>query len=443
MTETDDQTHANPNSLDMDNSYTEITDPNCVADKPYMVSFHDITSAWFLIKSGIEYTPCSRSRATRNGMELYLKKDLLQYTGSFKERGARYALLKLTAEEKKIGVISASLGNHAQGLSYHAFLLDIPCTVVMPKTAPIMKIQRCRSFNADVLVYGANMGEARRKALQISKDKKLTYINGYDHPNIIAGQGTIGLEICEQVQHPDAVVIPVGGGGLIAGVATAIKALSPKTKIIGVESEKCPSFSKALNHGKPVQVKIEPTLADGLAVPQVGYNAFATVVPLLDKMVVVKEEWIALAILRLVEQEKLVVEGAGAAGLAAILAGQLDEFKDKKVVLLLCGGNIDTTTFGRCLERGLASEGRLLRFNATLDDRPGGIAELCRCLADVGVTIKDIMHERAWLKDIYSVEVKVVCETRDWEHSKELRKVLLENYQFVVFNDLPLAHEGN
>jgi len=247
------------------------------------------------------------------------------------------------------------------------------------------------------------------------------------------------LEIFEQVADADAVVVPVGGGGLIAGIATAIKALSPNTKIIGVESEKCPSFTKALEVGQPVPTRIEPTLADGLAVPMVGYNAFVTTVPLIDKMVVVKEEWIALAILRLVEQEKIVVEGAGAAGLAAILAGHLNEYANKKIVLLLCGGNIDTTTFGRCLERGLASEGRLLRFNVTVSDRPGGIAELCRLLALTGVSIKDIMHERAWLKDIYSVEVKVVCETRDWEHSEELRKVLLSNYENVTFNDTPVA----
>ncbi|XP_031619975.1 uncharacterized protein LOC116338699 [Contarinia nasturtii] len=421
------------------NGDIEVVDPNCVAEKPVKITFQDITSASYLIKSGIEYTPCTKSRASYNNMDLYLKKDLLQFTGSFKERGARYALLKLSDEERKNGVISASLGNHAQGLSYHAYKLGIACTVVMPVTAPIMKIQKCRNFKAEVLVNGASMAEAKRYALSISKERGLTYINGYDHPHIISGQGTIGLEICEQVPYPDAVVIPVGGGGLIAGVATAVKSMSPTTKIIGVESEKCPSFSKALERGQPIGVKIEPTLADGLAVPMVGFNSFKTARSLIDKMIVVKEEWIALAILRLVEQEKMVVEGAGAAGLAAILAGELNEFENKKVVLLLCGGNIDTTTFGRCLERGLASEGRLLRFNVTLDDCPGGIAQLCRLLANIGVTIKDIMHERAWLKDIYSVEVKVVCETRDWAHAQELRSVLHENYRFVVFNDTPLA----
>lgn len=181
------------------------------------------------------------------------------------------------------------------------------------------------------------------------------------------------------------------------------------------------------------------TLADGLAVPKVGCNAFATTKPLLDKMVVVKEEWIALAILRLVELEKCVVEGAGAAGLAAVLAGHLDEFKGKKVVLLICGGNIDTTTFGRCLERGLAAEGRLMKFTVTVSDRPGGISELCRLISSCGVSIKDIMHERAWLKDIYSVEVKCIVETADFENGLQLKKKLMDNYKTVYFSEPSFA----
>uniref|UniRef100_A0A1I8PCX6 L-serine deaminase n=1 Tax=Stomoxys calcitrans TaxID=35570 RepID=A0A1I8PCX6_STOCA len=418
----------------------ESLDPHCDPLNPKTISFRDITSAAFLIKDGVERTPCPRSTTSDSyGMDLYLKKDFLQYTGSFKERGARYALLCLTEEQKKIGVISASLGNHAQALSYHGWKLNIPVTVVMPKAAPIMKIQKCRNYKANVIVEGKDMAEAKALAMKMSEENKLLYVNGYDHPHIMAGQGTLGLEILEQVPNPDAVIIPVGGGGLIAGIATAIKALSPKTKIIGVESAKCPSFSNAMENNAPIYTPIKNTLADGLAVPKVGYNAYVTALPLIDKMVVVKEEWIALAILRLVEEEKCVVEGAGASGLAAILAGQLPELKGKKVVVLLCGGNIDTTVFGRCLERGLAAEGRLVKFNVELTDRPGGLNELCEILGVLGVSIKDIMHERAWLKDIYTVEVKVVCETRDWTHSMELMNELKKHYQKVQFSDEPLA----
>ncbi|XP_033185810.2 serine racemase isoform X1 [Bombus vancouverensis nearcticus] len=413
----------------------DILDPYCVEENPQKITFEDITSAAFKIKCGIINTPCVKSRLSdAMGIDLYLKKDFLQTTGSFKERGARYALVMLTEEQKKIGVISASLGNHALALSYHGYKLNIPVTVVMPVVAPIMKIAACRQYGANVIVDGLDMGEAKRIALGQAKENGLTYINGYDHPDIMAGQGTLGLEIVEQVPDIDAVVVPIGGGGLIAGVALAVKTLQPNVQIIGVESERCPSFYKARKADRPTYTRIDSTLADGLAVPKVGYNAFATANPLIDELVVVKEEWIAIAILKLVENEKCIVEGAGATGLAAILAGQLEELKGKRVVLLLCGGNIDTTILGRCLERGLAAEGRLLKFTVTVSDRPGGIAELCRMLASIGVSIKDIMHERAWImSDIFSVDVKVVCETRDRDHAEQLKNMLHQNYQRVVF----------
>ncbi|XP_076283134.1 serine racemase isoform X2 [Lasioglossum baleicum] len=416
-------------------SNEELVDPFCVEENPQKITFEDITSAAFKIKCGIINTPCVRSRLSdQTGIDLYLKKDFLQRTGSFKERGARHALMMLTDEQKKIGVISASLGNHALALCYHGHKLGIPVAVVMPVVAPIMKIAACRQYGAKVIVEGRDMGEAKRIALKYSKDEGMVYINGYDHPDIMAGQGTLGLEIVEQVPDIDAIVVPVGGGGLIAGVALAAKTLHPNITIIGVESERCPSFYAARKSERPIYTPIESTLADGLAVPMVGYNAFATANPLIDRLVVVKEEWIAIAILKLVESEKCIVEGAGATGLAAILAGQLDELKGKRVVLPLCGGNIDTTILGRCLERGLVAEGRLMKFTVTVSDRPGGISELCKILAGIGVSIKDIMHERAWImSDVFSVDVKVVCETIDREHAEQLKKMLNQNYKKVLF----------
>ncbi|VEN49515.1 unnamed protein product [Callosobruchus maculatus] len=324
---------------------------------------------------------------------------------SFKERGARYAMVMLTPEQKRKGVVAASLGNHAQAVAYHGFLLGIPVTVVMPIIAPIMKVQKCREYNANVIMEGKNMAEAKKLAISLSRKNEWTYINGYDHPQIIAGQGTVGLEILEQVEDVDAVVVPTGGGGLLAGVAVAVKTLNPSIKIIGVESERCASYANAIKNGKPISTAIEGTLADGLAVPMIGYNAWETSKHLVDKMVTVKEEWIAVAILRLIENEKCVVEGAGACGLAAILAGQLDEFKGKRVVLLLTGGNMDTTILGRCLERGLAADGRLVKCKVTVSDRPGGISELCKLIGSIGVSIKDVIHERAWVaSDVFSVE---------------------------------------
>ncbi|KAL4236347.1 hypothetical protein ACF0H5_004734 [Mactra antiquata] len=402
----------------------------CDPANPVVVTFQDVSAAAYKIKKGIKKTPCLQSQLSNMyGMKLFMKKEFLQYTGSFKERGARYTLIMLTEEQKKAGVVAASAGNHALALSYHGQDLGIPITVVMPVIAPLMKIQSCRNFGATVHIHGANLSESRVHAMKMGNELGLTYINGYDHPHILAGQGTMGLEIVEQVPDLDACIIPIGGGGLIAGTALAIKSLRPNCKIIGVESEKCPSFANAMKAGKPVYTETLSTLADGLAVPTVGVNAFATAKDLIDKIVVVKEETIALTILRLIELEKAVVEGAGATGLAAIVENLLPELSGQRVVVALCGGNIDTTALGRVIERGLAADGRLVRFVVTVSDRPGGIAELTKLMAGLGVSIKDMFHERAWIKsDIFAVQVKVVCETRDADHSKELEMAIKAKY---------------
>nr|XP_034833940.1 L-threonine ammonia-lyase-like [Maniola hyperantus]XP_034833941.1 L-threonine ammonia-lyase-like [Maniola hyperantus] len=426
-------------------------DPMCDKGNPQKISFEDVSAATFRIQSGITKTPCVKSHmSSKYGMDIYLKNDFLQHTGSFKERGARNALLLLSPENKAHGVISASLGNHSQALSYHANLLNIPVSVVMPNVAPIMKIQNCRSYGANVIIHGHDMKEAKYHAMSLAKEKGLPYINGYDHPHIMAGQGTVGLEILEQVPDVNAVLVPVGGGGLLAGVATAIKHLQPHVLIYGVETEKCPSMEMAMKHEEPVSVDIRSTLADGLAVPTVGYNAFRTVKSLIDKLITVNEDWIARAILRLVEQEKYVVEGGGAVGVAAIMAGLVPELAGKKVACILSGGNIDTTILGRCLERGLAAEQRLVKFKVTVSDRPGGIAELCKLIASIGVSIKDIMQERAWVfGDIFSVRVKVVCETRGPEHLEQLRNIITSTYKEWYFtrewdeNDRRLSTNSN
>ncbi|XP_026314655.1 uncharacterized protein LOC113226296 isoform X2 [Hyposmocoma kahamanoa] len=417
------------------NSSTVEFDPMCDKENPQKISFEDVSAAAFRIQSGIVKTPCVKSHMSVTfAMEIYLKKDFLQHTGSFKERGARNALLLLSPGAKQRGVISASLGNHSQGLSFHANQLNVPTTVVMPNVAPIMKIEKCRSYGANVIIYGDDMKEAKYHAMILAKEKNLTYINGYDHPHIMAGQGTMGLEILEQVPDVDAILVPVGGGGLLAGVATAVKHLKPHVLIYGVETEKCPSMDNAIKNNGPLSVEIRSTLADGLAVPTVGYNAYFTVKHLLDRMITVNEDWLARAILRLVEQEKYVVEGGGAVGVAAIMAGLVPELVGKKVVCILSGGNIDTTILGRCLERGLAAEHRLVKFKVNVSDRPGGIAELCKLIASTGVSIKDIIQERAWVHgDIFSVRVKVVCETRGTEHKEELRNLIATTYREWYF----------
>ncbi|KAG1682375.1 L-threonine ammonia-lyase [Nymphon striatum] len=412
-----------------------LFDKWCDPENPVSVKFSDVSAAAYKIKDGILRTPCTRSNISRiTKMEIFFKKEFLQVTGSFKERGARYTLIMLSEEQKKKGVICASAGNHALAISYHGKELGIPVTVMMPIIAPIMKIELCKHYGANVTVKGADLGKSKDIALKIAKERGLEYINGYDHPHILAGQGTIGLEILEQVQDIDAIMIPVGGGGLIAGIALAVKSLNPNIKIYGVESERCASFTAAMKAGQAVYTTASTTLADGLAVPTVGVNAYKTAAPFIDKMIVTGEEDIAIAILRLVEMEKAVVEGAGAAALAACLAGQVPELEGKRVVIPLCGGNIDTTVLGRCLERGLAADGRLVKFTVTVSDRPGGVRDLTELIQRLGISIKDIVHERAWLmQDIFSVSVAVVCETKDKEHAYQLEQLLRQKYDQVQF----------
>jgi threonine dehydratase len=389
-----------------------------------VITFDDIEAARERIAGAVFYSPCPPSIALSEitGLQIYCKLDNLQRTGSFKERGARNALAQLAPEQKKRGVIAASAGNHAQALAYQGHLLGIPSTVVMPRFAPLIKITNCQKLGANVVLHGKDFGEAKAHACDLATEKGFAYIDGYDDPPIIAGQGTMGLEILEQVADVDLIVVPVGGGGLIAGVSLAIKTLRPQTQIIAVEAENVASFSAALDAGKPAPIKTRPTLADGLAIPQVGDNAFAIARDHVDLAVTVTEEEIAIAILRLVELEKSVVEGAAATPLAAAMSGKLKEFAGKTCVLLICGGNIDPNILSRVIERGLVADGRLCRFTAVISDRPGGLADLAKEIAATGASIKQVVHERAFgSADVSTVNVLCTVETRNADHVAEVR----------------------
>ena len=389
-----------------------------------MVTFQDIEAARKRIAEAVYYSPSPPSipLSEITGMQIFCKLDNLQRTGSFKERGARNALEQLSRDQQKRGVIAASAGNHAQALAYQGSLLGIPATVVMPKFAPLIKVSTCEQLGATVLLHGEGFGEAKARAHEIAVEKGLAYIDGYDDPAIIAGQGTMGLEILEQVPDVDAVIIPVGGAGLLAGVSLAVKYLRPETKIVAVEAENVSSFSAALGAGKPTKIAMRPTLADGLAIPEVGANAFKIARPRVDLTVTVTEEEIALAILRLVELEKSVVEGAAATPLAACMSGKSKELARKRVVLLLCGGNIDPNVLSRVIERGLVADGRLGRFTAVISDRPGGLADLATQIASTGASVKQIVHDRAFASpDVSAVNVLCTVETRNHQHLAELR----------------------
>jgi threonine dehydratase len=358
---------------------------------------------------------------------VYCKLEYLQRTGSFKERGARNALLSLSAGQRTRGVIAASAGNHALGLAYHGKLLGVPVTVVMPRFSPLIKVGTCRRLNANVILHGETFDQARRHALELADEQGFTYVHGYNDPAIIAGQGTLGLEILDQVPDADAVVVPIGGGGLIAGISCAVKSVRPRTCVIGVEARSAACFSAAVQAGSPADVACGPTLADGLAVGRVGEVALATALPCVDRVVQVSEESLALAVLRLLELEKAVVEGAGAAALAAFIDGCLPELIGRKVVLLLSGGNIDSAILDRIIEKGLAADGRLYRFTAVISDRPGGLARFAQLVADTGASIKEVEHDRAFAgPDVAAVRLTATVETYDRDHIGQLRRHLTE-----------------
>jgi threonine dehydratase len=392
-----------------------------------MLTLADIEAARARIRGGIYESPCVESipLSQLTGAHVYCKLDYLQRTGSFKERGARNALLQLPDTQRARGVIAASAGNHALGVAYHSALLGIPATVVMPKFAPLIKVSNCRQLGATVQLHGADLSEARVEAEAIAARDGLTFIHPFDNAHVMAGQGTIALEILEQTPGVQAIVAPVGGGGLLAGIGTVVDALKPDVLVVGVEPVNAACLTAALAAGHPVPVILSSTLADGLAVAQAGALPFGVLRRVVDQVVTVDEAAIALAVLRLIELEKSVVEGAGAAPLAAFLAGKLDTLKGKEVVLVLCGGNIDLTILDRVIEIGLVADGRLARFTVSISDRPGGLARLAEVVASTGASIKEIVHDRAFSgPDLSEVRVVCVVETTGHDHVAKLHDAL-------------------
>eukprot|EP00106_Octopus_bimaculoides_P020665 XP_014788107.1 PREDICTED: L-threonine dehydratase catabolic TdcB-like [Octopus bimaculoides] len=420
------------------------------------ITMEDIIAARSILENSIKKTPCLRSKmSSQFGMELYLKNEAMQTTGSFKDRGARYTLLKLTKEERINGVVAASLGNHAIALAYHGYDLGIPITLIMPLITPTMKIKACQNYNANIIMEGYQLAECQNALSQkqascriscttssVSKTAApgcLVQLLLYDHPDMVAGAGTMGLEIVEQIPDLDACIIPVGGGGLIAGCAVAIKFLVPTCKIIGVEAEACANYTAAVKSGTPTYTNPNPSLAEGLSIPMVGSNSFATAAKYVDKIVTVREDSIALAILRLVEQEKSIIEGAGAVGLAALLEDSCPELQGKKVVVTLCGGNIDTPALGKVLDRGLVADKRLIKFVAVISDKPGGLSDFTTLISSIGITIKDIFHERAWLNgDVFSVKVLKLDSQRLGEPLFQSHRAVSALWIYIVFHHIGL-----
>jgi len=392
-----------------------------------MIQLSDIRSALNRIRADIRVSPCTHSE-TFSGLtqnSIFLKLDNQQRTGAFKERGALNKLLTLNGEERAHGVIAASAGNHAQGVAYHSGRHGIRARIVMPLPTPLTKVSSTRAYGADVVLYGANYDEAYGKAIEMSEQDRLTLIHAFDDDAVIAGQGTLGLEILSQSPDIEAIVSPIGGGGLIGGIACAVKETNSKVKVYGVQPARLPSMKAAVAQGKPVTLESAKTIADGIAVRRAGERTLPLVQKYVDDIVTVEEEEIANAILLLLEREKTLAEGAGAAAIAAVLNRKL-LLQDKRVAVLVCGGNIDVTLLARIIERGLVKDGRLVRLRVHLPDYPGALHRLTGILADHRANIVETSYDRAYHGvNLGDTAIDITMETRGPEHISELLTALV------------------
>jgi threonine dehydratase len=388
-----------------------------------MVALQDVRAAAERIAGAVVHTPCLRSETLSRvaKADIWLKFENLQFTASFKERGALNTLLQLTHDERQRGVIAMSAGNHAQGVAYHAGRLGIPTTIVMPAFTPNMKVTHTRGHGAKVVLHGNTLAEAAAEAHRLAAEQKLVFVHPYDDPRIIAGQGTIALEMLQDVPELDTLVAPVGGGGMIAGCAVAARGIKPDLQVIGVETAGYSAMRQQLA-GEPVTASGD-TIAEGIAVRDIGELPLKICRALLEKVVSVDEVAIERAIALLLEVEKTVVEGAGAAGLAALVAYP-DLFKGRKVGLVLSGGNIDTRLLASVLLRGLVRDGRIVRLRLMIGDAPGQLARVASVIGKSGGNIVEVQHQRLFGVVAKATELDVTVETRDRAHVRELMAAL-------------------
>jgi threonine dehydratase len=393
-----------------------------------MIQLQDIHAALARIRPDIRLSSCTHSEtfSSLTGNSIFLKLDNQQRTGAFKERGALNKLLTLTNEERSRGVIAASAGNHAQGVAYHAGRYGVRARIFMPLPTPLTKVSSTRSYGAEVVLQGANYDEAYAAAVEEAHKNGMMLIHAFDDDAVIAGQGTLGLEILEQQSDIDAVVVPIGGGGLIGGIACALKETNPSIRVFGVQPARIASMKAAVAEGKLVTLNAAKTIADGIAVRRGGERTLPLVQKYVDEIVTVEEEEIANAILLLLEREKTLAEGAGAAALAAVLNRRLP-FTGKRLAVLVCGGNIDVTLLARIIERGLVKDGRLVRLRVHLPDYPGALHRLTGILAEHRANIVETAYDRAYHGvNLGDTAIDITMETRGPDHIAELISALLD-----------------
>lgn len=399
-----------------------------------MLTLDSIYKASHVLKEVIRHTDLIKAPKINSDAEVYLKPENLQVTGSFKVRGAYYRISQLTAAEREKGVIACSAGNHAQGVALAATKAGIKSLICLPDGAPISKVEATKGYGADVCLVPGVYDDAYNKALQLRDEKGYTFIHPFDDENVIAGQGTIGLEILDDLPEVDAVVVPIGGGGLISGVAFAIKQLNPKIKVYGVQAAGAPSMFNSIHDNKIERLDSVATLADGIAVKEPGKNTFELCRKYVDEIVTVTEDEISGAILALIEQQKLIAEGAGAVSVAAVMFNKIP-VKGKKVVCVVSGGNIDVTILNRVIRRGLVKSGRSGMLNIELLDKPGQLLGVSEIIAKHGGNVTTVRHERADENpDINGCFLRIQLETRNSEHLEEIRQALIEaGYKLVDY----------
>ena len=391
-----------------------------------MLEISEIFNAAAVLKDVARQTAIIPAPRINPESEIYLKTENLQLTGSFKLRGAYYKISQLTDEEKARGVIACSAGNHAQGVALGATHNGIKSLICLPAGAPISKVEATKNYGAEVCLVPGVYDDAYAKAIQLRDEHGYTFVHPFDDPKVIAGQGTIGLEILEQMPDVEAVIVPIGGGGLISGVAFAIKTLRPEIKVYGVQSSGAPSMVASLQEGGIQHLNSVSTIADGIAVKEPGVNTFEMCNRYVDEVVTVSDEEIAAAILALIEQQKLVAEGAGAVSVAAAMFNKVP-IKGKKTVCLVSGGNIDVNTLSRVITRGLSKSGRNYTFIIDLDDKPGQLSGVCNVVAEKGGNVISVSHERINTStQINGCTIRMELETRDHNHINELRSALAD-----------------
>ena len=392
-----------------------------------MLKLDNFYKARYELSKVIRQTDVVQAPQVNPECDVYLKLECLQRTGSFKVRGACYKISQLSDEEKAHGVIACSAGNHAQGVALGATAHGIKSLICLPAGAPISKVEATKGYGADVCLVPGVYDDAYQKAIELRDEKGYTFVHPFDDPNVIAGQGTIGLELIDQVKDMDAVVVPVGGGGLISGVAFALKTLNPHIKVYGVQAAGAASMVQSLHVHKRECLSSVSTIADGICVKEPGELTYEICSKYVDDIVTVSEDQICAAILQLLEKEKVVAEGAGATSVAAVMFNKVP-VKGKKVVCIVSGGNIDVTILNRVVERGLAKSGRIAIINVELDDKPGKLVEVASVIAKAGANITNVYHDRnSDSEKVNSCILRVICETRNQEHVAAINNALRES----------------